>query len=125
MDFAAFKVALEASRSFEASVNGAKFQMRMPTEHAWRMAHETHRGVNGDLLLSAAMREILNAAVVGWEGVTGKDFLADGTQEPLPFTPAARSILLDNRQDIADLLSIEVTRRVLARQKERDEAAKN
>ena len=125
MDFAAFKVALEASRSFEASVDGAKFQLRMPTEHAWRVAYERHRDQDGKLMLSSAMLELLSASVVGWDGVTSRFFMPGGTEEALPFSVEARALLLENRQDIADELCIELTKRKMARNKEREEARKN
>lgn len=125
MDFAAFKAALEAARAFEVQMAGATFKLRQPTDHAWRLAHERHVDARGALLLASAMRELLNSAVVGWDGVTGRHFMADGTADALPFTPEARALLLDNRQDIADELSIALTRRVIERQNEREAAAKN
>jgi hypothetical protein len=125
MDAVAFKVALEAARSFEAEAGGAKFRLRMPTEHAWRLAFEGHRDTNGNLLQAKAMREVLDTAITGWDGVTQGHLLPEGGDAALPFSPDARTLLLDGRQDIADALAEELANRLTARRKDREAAAKN
>jgi hypothetical protein len=98
MDFAKFKASLDKSREVEVEVDAAKFRMRLPTEHAWRLAYEQHKGTQ------AHARAVVEASLVGWDGVLARHFLVGAGDEPVPFSADAKAALLDERQDIGDEL---------------------
>lgn len=125
MDLGEFKAKLERSRELEAKVGGATFRLRLPSEHAWRVASEEHRRDDGRVKNEQASRALLQAAVLGWEGVTEGDLLLDGGTEPLPFSAEALGMLLDERQDIADELTLALMKRLSQRRGEVEAARKN
>lgn len=125
MDAAAFKAQLDAARGFTAEAGGASFRLRLPTEHAWRLALEQHRDDRGRLLEARAFRAVLDAALVGWEGVTGRTVSPAAPADPLPFSPDARALLLDHRQDIADELAVALGLELSRRRAAREDAEKN
>lgn len=117
---------LLASRQRTVEAAGATFTVTLPTDHAWRTTIEAHRNSEGVLQEARAFRAILDAAISGWSGVTTRHLLADAeTAEPVPFTPALRSVLLDHRQDIADEIVVGLAAQMRARRVQREDAAKN
>lgn len=125
MDFADFKAKIAKSRELEVEVDGAKFRLLVPSEHAWRIAVEENRGPGGKVLQQRVSRHLLEASVVGWGGLLARHLLSGGGEEPVPFTHEARSILLDERQDIADELTLKLMQRLNERRAELETARKN
>jgi hypothetical protein len=117
---------LQASRERMLEAAGATFRVALPTDHAWRTTIEAHRNAEGLLQEAKAFRAILDAAIIGWEGVTAALLLGEeGGDEPLPFSPDARAALLDHRQDIADQIVILIADAMRTRRKQRETQAKN
>lgn len=125
MDVSAFKAQLDAARSFTAEAGGAVFRLRLPTEHAWRLALERNRDPQGRVLEAQAFRALLDAALVGWESVTFATVSPASPAEPLPFSADARGLLLDHRQDIADELAVALGLEIVRRREAREAVAKN
>jgi len=125
MDFVTFKAQIEAAHQAEAQAAGATFKLRLPSEHTWRVMIEGHRDSEGRVLEALAFRSVLNSAVIGWEGVKTTHILPEAPDEALPFTPAARSELLDARQDIADEITIALALKMRERREKREAARKN
>lgn len=125
MDLAEFKAKLARSREVEVEIDGAKFLMRLPTEHAWRVAAEEHRGPGGRVKTHQVHRTLVEAALVGWEGVTENHVLLNGSAELVPFDGDTRAILLDERLDIADQLTMKMMGKVKERAAKLETARKN
>ncbi len=125
MDLTTFKQQIEAARQVEFEVGQGKFRIRLPSDHVWRVALESNRDGQGRVIEAQAFRTILNTALVGWEGVTTRDLKPDAEAAPLPFSPEARELLLDNRQDIADALTIQIGVKLGERRQAREAAQKN
>lgn len=125
MDVAAFKARLEQARAFEHVVGGVTFRLRLPTEHAWRLALEANRDAHGKLLDARAMRVVLDQAVVGWERASQSLLDPEAGEAPLPFSPEARALLLEERQDLADQLAVALGIKIAERRAAREAARKN
>lgn len=123
MGVADFRARLEAARAFEHVVGGVAFRLRLPTEHAWRLALESHRDAHGRLLEAKALRAVLDEAVVGWQGAT-EALLGEG-ETALEFSAEARTLLLDHRQDLADELAVALGVRLAERRAAREATRKN
>lgn len=125
-DLAEMRVALEAARQQVVDVAGAKFTLRLPSQHQWRIAYESHVNPNGAVMQGAAFRALLEQAVVDWSGVTQAHILPGGDAgKPVKFDAEARTLLLDYRQDIADELSIALSRQNRAFLERYEAAEKN
>ena len=125
MDIAAFKAQIDAARGFECTAGGITFRLRLPTQHAWRLAIEQNVTADGVVLRARAMRAVLDAALVGWDGVTPATIMSGADAAPLPFSAEARALLLEHRQDIADELSTQVGIELLRRRDSLEETRKN
>jgi len=125
MDFSSFKAQLDAARSFEVEVDGARFKLMLPTDYACRVAVEAHRNAAGEVVGAKSSREILDAAVVGWDGVKTSHFSPEMDGEAMPFSIPARTVLLDVRVDIADRLTIAIAERLDQRRARMEAARKN
>lgn len=128
MDLSNLVARLEAARQAEVEADGASFRLRLPNDHTWRVTLERHRDVTGQLQEAAAFRDILNQALIGWQGVTtGHLGVAEAGAAPevLPFSAEARNLLLDHRQDIADALTIGLATKIADLRAAREAAAKN
>jgi hypothetical protein len=124
-DLTTLAAQIEASRRFTHSVGARTFALLQPTEHAIRTAQEDTVGAQGVIHHTRSARALLNAALVGWEGVTLADIDPSLGADALPFSTAAVPLLLDNNQDIADELGVAILRRNRERALARDNAAKN
>ncbi len=104
------RAAIDAARQGVVDVNGARFTLRLPSSHAWRCAAEQHVDAHGRVLEAAAFRGLLDAALVAWDGPK-LSWLLPGTADdkPLDFSADARALLLDTRQDIADMLTLKLS----------------
>lgn len=125
MDLNELKSKLDRSREIETTVLGVKFRLRLPSEHAWRLATEQNTGKAGMVLQVGVSRELLELSLCGWEGLKVEHLLKGGGEDSVPFTPEARTVLLDECQDIADDLVVFLVKRLNARRKELGAARKN
>lgn len=125
MDLAQIRAALDAARRCTAEAAGASFDLQLPTDHAWRVTLERHRGPDGQLLEAQAFRALLEKSVTGWRGVTAALFVPDGGADAVPFDADALALLLEHRQDIADALTLALGARVAERRRAREQLAKN
>lgn len=125
MDFADLKAKLTKARELEVEADGAKFRLLLPSEHAWRVAVEENRGADGKVRQQRVSRALLESALLGWEGVSAGHLLAGGGADEVKFSPEARGILLDERQDIADELTLKLVKRLNERRAELESARKN
>ena len=123
MDLTTLQAQIRASRQFTAKVDGVTFNIELPSDHAWRITIETNCDAEGRLVGSRASRATLLATITGWEGLTERHLLSSAPADPLPFSPAARSELLDTRQDIADDLMIQIGVKLAERREARDAAS--
>lgn len=122
MDFATLKAQLEQARQIEAAIEGATFQLRLPSDHAWTVAMQLHMDGDGHVQEARACREVLDSALTGWRDVTVAHFRMEG-DAPVEFSPAARGELLNERQDIADQLIVAIAK-ARGTRKQRFEAAR-
>jgi hypothetical protein len=125
MDLAELKQKLDRSREIEASVQGAKFRLKLPSEHAWRLATEEHSDTAGNVKRQRVSRALVESSLVGWEGVKAEHFMKGGGEDAMPFSPDACAVLLDERQDIADELVMLLVKRLNERRKDVEQARKN
>lgn len=125
MQISEFTARLEAARQAGITIGAATYNLRLPTDYEWRTAIEANRDSEGRLLPTQAFRSILNAALIGWEGVSSADLMPDATPEPLPFSAAAKTALLDLRLDIVDELTVVLGLKLKERREAREAARKN
>lgn len=118
--FDAFRAGIERSRQYTREVEGAKFEIKLPSDYSVRYAYESTKGVE-----VAASRSIIEASVVGWNGVTEQHFDPACEEKPVAFSAEALRLLLDQRQDLADQLTIEVFTLRRDRIRQTEEARKN
>lgn len=125
MDIDELRSRLAAGRKCEETVEGIVFSLVLPTPHAFRVAWEAAR-VDGDTQKAKVGREILEAAIVGWRGLEARHLTGEkGASAPVAFSPAARAILLDERQDYSDELAMKIYARMGERQEQYEAAEKN
>lgn len=118
------EAALEASRRFELEAAGATFSVRLPSEYAWNVALQSHNGADGKPVQAECLREIVESAITGWEGVTLRFLIPDAPDEPLPFDGNVRR-LLEHNQDIVNSLAVQLSARLNERRQAREDARKN
>jgi hypothetical protein len=127
MDFATLKARIEAGRLTTAPLEGASFRLKVPTDHAWRVALQASMDGDGRVQDAIACRAVVEPAILGWEGVTSAHFgieIEDGGEAgAVAFSEASRAELLEHRGDLAQQLFLEIARHRAAR-RERHEAAK-
>jgi hypothetical protein len=125
MDFRSFQAQLEAARTFEVELEGARFKLLLPTEHACRVAIEANRDAHGEVIGARSSRQILDAAVIGWDGVKASHFKPDAGEETIAFSAAARASFLDNRVDLGMQMMVALAERIEARRAQREASRKN
>lgn len=125
MDFGTLQAQIRASRQITAKADGATFTIELPSDHAWRITLEANRDEAGRLLQAQVTDATLSMAITGWADLTERYLLPEAPAESLPFSAAARSELLDARQDIADQLIAKIISELAERQAKRDAARKN
>lgn len=104
---AELKLALEASRQRQITLAGATFTLRLPPQHEWRRAAESHRDSHGRVMETVAFRELLEKSIVMWANVPAAWLDESLTDKGLlDFGAETKTLLLDARQDIADRLTI-------------------
>jgi len=125
MDFATLKAAIEAARSVEVEAFGARFKVLLPSNYTCRVAIETHLDAQGRVVGARSSRAILDAAVTGWDGVTASHFMPEAGDDPVAFTKAALTELLDLRLDISDRLTAGIADKLDERRQRMEAARKN
>jgi hypothetical protein len=91
MDLATLMARLEAARTYEETVEGARFTVRRPTVDAYRNWCNEHKA--GDRVdVTAMSRAKMPACIVGWQGVTLRHYGVD-SDEAVMYTPDAVSLL--------------------------------
>lgn len=125
MDLATIKAQIEKSREFEESYAGAKFRLRLPSEHYWRLITEDHMDSEGRVQNARAARKLLEAALIGWEGLTAEHLLKGAGEQAVPYSSEAISLLLDERGDVVDHLAKLLVRKLGARRAQQEASRKN
>jgi hypothetical protein len=133
MDLADIKrvaiAAREFTHVFEKDATKVTFTLRLPTPfEAECVAVGGGVGMRGarDSFVRA-QRGITELAIVGWTGMYVRDLLPGHKHgdDELPFEPAAVSLVLDERRDIAEALWDPLVEKLEARNKAREATAKN
>lgn len=129
MDLDALLKADAAAREFEHKIERRTFRLRTPTEFEFRDLY-SRASAGGHINLPRAIRWTVEAACIGWSGVTVGDLLPrlpddEAKKDAVPFSAQALELLVENRLDWADELVAELQRRRAARTKETRAAAKN
>jgi hypothetical protein len=109
MELSAILEQIERERRVEIPAGGATFQVKLPSEYAWRVAIESHTDAAGRTQFAAVSRVVLEAAVVGWSGVTARHF-GLSNDEAVACSAQALLSLLEWRSDISDDLITEISR---------------
>ena len=129
MDLQTLQARAQAAREFTHSVGEITYTLRTPTQHeALLAAHRT--GVVGQPAGAAymvLMRAVLEAAIVGWQGLRVGHLLPSDAEAaaPLAYDPGAVPVLLDARPADATALADALSERTLQRAAALDADAKN
>jgi hypothetical protein len=128
IDLADLRRKQQAAREFTVTVGSASYVLRLPTAHEKEVHALRARGTGSaaDPALPALLvRQLLEAAIVGWSGVTAEKLAPGGGTEPVDLVPGAAALLLDNDPDTA----VALTQALVLRENERnhrvDAAEKN
>jgi hypothetical protein len=124
MEFAELKAQIDAARTVEVTADGIAFDLRLPHDHALRVALEATE-INGVVQQAAAFRGVLERGIFGWRGATARHILHTAPAEPIAFSPDALAELLNARQDIADELTVKVVQLRKARLEKLETEEKN
>lgn len=126
MNIAELRVRVEAGRHAEHEIGGVKFQLRIPTDHAWNSAVDRNRSANGVVNETEAQRACVELGLVGWSGLQLKHFPPfDGDEKEVPFSQAVRGELLDARPDWQIEILMVLCDGMDRQRKAREEARKN
>lgn len=115
----------EAARTVHHAVGGATFTLRVPSRHAARVAWLRHQGRAAPVL---AERELLEQAIVAWQGVTVGMLLgpeAPDAADPVAWDPLAVAMLFDAQPAIETALSARLSEEAAKRNAEIVAAEKN
>lgn len=95
------------AREFTHTAGERCYTLRTPTRREVREcvhAHGLGRSVGDAMLMPLLRHYLLQQCLVGWTGVRTRDVVPGGAADPLPWSPRAAALLLDNRPDEADEL---------------------
>lgn len=122
MDLQALQARALAAREFSHTVADVDYRLRVPTQHeALLAAHRT--GVVGNAQGAAylvLMRAVLEAAIIGWQGLRVGHVVpgGDDADTPLPWSAEAVPLVLDARpadaQALADAMGAQMVQRAAA-----------
>jgi hypothetical protein len=118
------RAAIEAARKITVELEGATFEVLLPSDHAVRRVYESNLDAHHWPMETAISRALLDQAVVGWSRLTSRHIHPNGSEEPVLFGAEARALLLDARQDLADELTIALHKARKARREAADVAKK-
>lgn len=107
----ALEARVNAARDFEHTVKNVTFRLRIPKK-------ETVRSIYARLDPEVSNHEkygaVLARALMGIHGATARD-LGLGSDEALPDTPYAATQYVSEHPDVADVLAVELYRRMQER----------
>lgn len=122
MDLQTLRDKALAAREITHTLGDVTYRLRLPTPHEVLLAaHRT--GVVGQPAGAAymvLMRAVLEAAVIGWQGLRVLHVLPDeeGAQAPLAWEPGAVAVVLDSRpadaRALGDFMSDSMAQRAAA-----------
>jgi hypothetical protein len=125
MDLATLKAQIEKSREFDTEYGGVKFLLRLPTEQTWRTLTEDHYDDRGRVQQARVARALAEAGLIGWEGLKAEHILKGAGDHEVPYSSEGISLLLDERQDIADHIAKLLTKKYRQRISEQEASRKN
>jgi hypothetical protein len=99
-----YRERLDKPRRFVVEHEGRKYHMLLPTPFLERQVLRATKGDGGDGWYEQATRNLVEATLTDWEGVTEGDILHNGDDSVLEFSPALARVLLDERLDVLDTL---------------------
>lgn len=122
IDLADLRMRAQRVREFSHPVGEAVFQLRHPNRFEAERLWGRHRD---DIV--GGMRELVAVSLIGWEGVLVRDALPESKQgaEPLPFSPDAVELVLDERTDWIQALGEAIAMRMSARRESVEADRKN
>lgn len=109
------------AREFTHAIGERCYTLRVPTRHEVREcvhARGLGSGKVDAMMLPLLRHYLLLQCIVGWTGVRERDAVQGGESAPLPWSPRAVALLLDELPDEADALG----KLLLQRADERDAA---
>ena len=129
MDLQTLQAKALAAREVAHAVGDITYRLRLPTPHEVLLAAH-HTGVVGQPAGAAymvLMRAVLEAAIVGWQGLRVCHVLPDDAdgQTPLAWEPGAVALVLDSRPADAKALADVLSDRMAQRAAALEAAAKN
>lgn len=95
------------AREFTHAIGERSYTLRVPTLREVREcvhARGLGRGAVDAMVLPLLRHYLLLQCLVGWTGVRERDVLPGGESAPLPWSPRAVALLLDQLPDEADAL---------------------
>lgn len=98
MDVEKLKARVAAARRFDHTIDGVRFTLETPTEHALRVHTARARAGNAldtGTLMVLVSRAMLIEAVCGWDGVTTAHFLPEAEPEAVAFEASLVADLVD------------------------------
>lgn len=129
MDLQTLRDKALAAREISHEIGALTYRLRLPTPHEVLLAaHRT--GVVGQPAgagYMVLMRAVLEAAVIGWQGLRVQHVLPDDAdgQTPLAWEPGAVAVVLDARPADARALADVMSERMAQRAAALEAAAKN
>lgn len=98
MDVDQLKARVAAARRFDHTVDGVRFSLELPTEHALRVHTARARAgaaLDTGTLMVLVSRAMLIEALRGWDGVTAAHFLSEAEPEAVAFDASLVADLVD------------------------------
>ena len=103
VDFAEIVELSKRAREFKHQCEGRIYTLRSPTDHEIQVIYSRHEGDGAHKVLIA--REIVEMAIVSWQGVTLADVLDGQPPADLPYRKDIVPLLIDkNPNDYAALV---------------------
>lgn len=101
------------AREYEHTIGDRTYVLRVPVPlDLFEVAHRRGVAQRASLLMTALTRRyVLEAAVIGWTGVRERDLIDGGASDPVPWSPRAVVLLLNQRAQDASELEAELFRR--------------
>ena len=123
IDFAEIVELSKRAREFKHQCEGRIYTLRTPTDHEVQVIYSRHETDGAQKVLIA--REVMELAIVSWQGVTLADVLDGQPPADLPYRKDLVPLLLDKHQDDYAVLIREVFKRMSTEQAELEQDAGN
>lgn len=105
IDFAEIVELSKRAREFKHQCEGRIYTLRTPTDHETQVILMRHQTDGASKILIA--RDLVELAIVSWQGVTLADVLDGQPPADLPYKKEMVSLLLDKHpEDYASLISV-------------------